>query len=123
MIPGEFIIDDGEIEFYKGLSKLELTVSNTGDRPIQIGSHYHFYEVNPALQFDLEKALGMHLDITPGTAIRFEPGLTRTITLVPYQGMRRAYGYRQQDMCQREFDQSGSLFSTDLPGSRFARQS
>ena len=104
MIPGEFIIDDGEIEFYKGLSKLELTVSNTGDRPIQIGSHYHFYEVNPALQFDREKALGMHLDITPVTAIRFEPGLTRTVTLVPYQGMRRVYGFRQQVMGQLEFD-------------------
>lgn len=104
MIPGEFIIDEGEIEFNKGLGKLELTVSNTGDRPIQIGSHYHFYEVNPALQFDREKALGMHLDITPGTAIRFEPGLTRTVTLVPYQGMRRVYGFRQQVMGQIEFD-------------------
>lgn len=104
MIPGEFIIDEGEIEFNKGLGKLELTVSNTGDRPIQIGSHYHFYEVNPALQFDREKALGMHLDITPGTSIRFEPGLTRTVTLVPYQGMRRVYGFRQQVMGQLEFD-------------------
>lgn len=104
MIPGEFIIDEGEIEFNKGLGKLELTVSNTGDRPIQIGSHYHFYEVNPALQFDREKALGMHLDIAPGTAIRFEPGLTRTVTLVPYQGMRRVYGFRQQVMGQLEFD-------------------
>lgn len=86
MIPGEFLIDDGEIEFNSGLRSISVAVTNTGDRPIQVGSHYHFYEVNPALSFDRAATLGMHLDITPSTAVRFEPGLTRTVTLVPFQG-------------------------------------
>ncbi|MBQ8478740.1 MAG: urease subunit beta, partial [Succinivibrio sp.] len=80
------------------LEKTVITVKNVGDRPIQVGSHYHFYEVNPSLVFDKEKALGKHLDIAPGTAIRFEPGLTRTVTLVPYQGERKVYGFRQEIM-------------------------
>ncbi len=98
MIPGEFLIEEGQIEFNKDLPKTEITVKNTGDRPIQVGSHYHFYEVNPALVFDKEKALGMHLDIAPGTAVRFEPGLERTVTLVPYQGEKLVYGFRQEIM-------------------------
>lgn len=98
MIPGEFFIEDGQIEFNCGLEKVSIEVCNTGDRPIQVGSHYHFYEVNPALVFDKEKAKGMHLDIAPGTAIRFEPGLKRTVTLVPYQGKRAIYGFRQEVM-------------------------
>ena len=98
MTPGEYFIKDGEIEFNQGLEKTVITVKNGGDRPIQVGSHYHFYEVNPSLVFDKEKALGKHLDIAPGTAIRFEPGLTRTVTLVPYQGERKVYGFRQEIM-------------------------
>lgn len=98
MIPGEFLIDDGEIEFNSGLRSISVAVTNTGDRPIQVGSHYHFYEVNPALSFDRATTLGMHLDITPSTAVRFEPGLTRTVTLVQFQGERRIYGFRQEVM-------------------------
>lgn len=98
MIPGEFFIDDGEIELNKGLEKTFITVKNEGDRPVQVGSHYHFYEANPALVFDREKALGKHLDVAPGTAIRFEPGLERTVTLVPYQGERKIFGFRQEIM-------------------------
>ena len=98
MTPGEYLIKDGEIEFNQDLEKTVITVKNVGDRPIQVGSHYHFYEVNPSLVFDKEKALGKHLDIAPGTAIRFEPGLTRTVTLVPYQGERKVYGFRQEIM-------------------------
>lgn len=98
MIPGEFFIDDGEIELNKGLEKTSITVKNEGDRPVQVGSHYHFYEVNPALVFDREKALGKYLDVAPGTAIRFEPGLERTVTLVPYQGERKIFGFRQEIM-------------------------
>ncbi len=98
MIPGELFIDEGDIEFNADLEKTAITVKNTGDRPIQVGSHYHFFEVNPALVFDKEKALGKHLDIAPGTAIRFEPGLERTVTLVPYQGKRKVYGFRQEIM-------------------------
>ena len=98
MIPGEYFIDEGDIEFNSQLLKTTLTVKNTGDRPIQVGSHYHFYEVNPALLFEKEKALGKHLDIAPETAIRFEPGLERTVTLVPFKGNRRVYGFRQEIM-------------------------
>lgn len=98
MIPGEFFIDDGEIELNKGLEKTSITVKNEGDRLVQVGSHYHFYEVNPVLVFDREKALGKHLDVAPGTAIRFEPGLERTVTLVPYQGERKIFGFRQEIM-------------------------
>ncbi|MGN1392510.1 MAG: urease subunit beta [Succinivibrionaceae bacterium] len=96
MIPGEFIIDEGVIEFNKDLKKVSVKVANLGDRPIQVGSHYHFFEVNPALSFSREEAYGMHLDIVPGTAIRFEPGLTRTVTLVPFLGKREVYGFRSE---------------------------
>lgn len=98
MIPGEFLIDDGIIEIDEDLRKIELVVSNEGDRPIQVGSHYHFYEVNPFLKFDRELAKGMHLDVTPGTAVRFEPGITRRVVLVPYLGNRCVYGFRQSVM-------------------------
>ncbi|MGN0916377.1 MAG: urease subunit beta [Succinivibrio sp.] len=98
MIPGEYLIDDGELELNSTLEKTTLSVLNTGDRPIQVGSHYHFYEVNPALQFDKQKALGKHLDIAPGTAIRFEPGLSRTVVLVPFEGNKTVYGFRQEIM-------------------------
>jgi urease subunit beta len=96
MIPGEIITAEGDIELNVGLPRTTLTVANTGDRPIQIGSHYHFYETNPALRFDREKARGQRLDIPAGTAVRFEPGQARTVTLVPYQGSRRVFGFSAQ---------------------------
>ncbi|MCY7273013.1 MAG: urease subunit beta, partial [Phormidesmis sp. CAN_BIN44] len=86
MIPGELLIDDGEIELNAGRETVMLKVANRGDRPIQIGSHFHFYEVNPALEFDREQARGMRLDIPAGTAVRFEPGDDRAVTLVPLAG-------------------------------------
>jgi urease subunit beta len=98
MIPGEYFIKLGEIELNKGRKTLTLTVSNSGDRPIQVGSHYHFFETNPALQFDRAKTRGMRLDIAAGTAVRFEPGQTREVTLVALAGARTVYGFRQAIM-------------------------
>jgi len=98
MIPGEYFIQDGEITLNAGRKTVTLTVSNTGDRPIQVGSHYHFFETNPALQFDRRKARGMRLDIAAGTAVRFEPGQTREVTLVALTGKRMVYGFRQEIM-------------------------
>jgi urease subunit beta len=94
MIPGEIIPADGEIELNAGLLRTVLTVANTGDRPIQVGSHYHFAETNPALSFDRAAARGQRLDIPAGTAIRFEPGQSREVPLVPLRGARRAFGFR-----------------------------
>jgi len=98
MIPGEYFIKPGEIELNKGRKTVTLTVSNSGDRPIQVGSHYHFFETNPALQFDRAKARGMRLDIAAGTAVRFEPGQGREVTLVAVAGARTIYGFRQAVM-------------------------
>ena len=98
MIPGEKFIRDGEIELNSGRKTVTLTVTNTGDRPIQIGSHYHFFETNPALKFERKKARGMRLDIPAGTAVRFEPGQTRDVTLVTVAGKRMIYGFRQAIM-------------------------
>lgn len=98
MIPGEVITKDGDIELNQGAVTVTLEVANTGDRPIQVGSHYHFYETNEALRFDREKARGLRLDIAAGTAVRFEPGQRREVTLVPYGGQRRVYGFRQKIM-------------------------
>ncbi|MDR5637869.1 urease subunit beta [Thermosynechococcus sp. PP45] len=94
MIAGELIPAEGTIELNAGRPTVTLTVANTGDRPIQGGSHYHFYEVNPALQFDREQARGMRLDIAAGTAIRFEPGDERVVQLVAFGGSRQIYGFR-----------------------------
>jgi urease subunit beta len=94
MIPGEVITAAGEIELNAGLDRLTLTVANTGDRPIQVGSHYHFAETNPALHFDRAAARGRRLDIAAGTAVRFEPGQTREVTLIPYRGARVVQGFR-----------------------------
>ncbi|WP_460194080.1 urease subunit beta [Thermosynechococcus sp. FA-CM-4201] len=94
MIPGELIPAEGTIELNAGRPTVTLTVANTGDRPIQVGSHYHFYEVNPALQFDRQQARGMRLDIPAGTAIRFEPGDERVVQLVAFGGSRQIYGFR-----------------------------
>ena len=98
MIPGEYFVQPGDIELNKGRKTLTLTVSNTGDRPIQVGSHYHFFETNPALHFDRAKTRGMRLDIAAGTAVRFEPGQSREVTLVAVGGSRTIYGFRQAVM-------------------------
>uniref|UniRef100_UPI003D9C57D4 urease subunit beta n=1 Tax=Roseibium sp. TaxID=1936156 RepID=UPI003D9C57D4 len=98
MIPGEIFPAEGEIELNAGLQTVEIDVSNTGDRPVQVGSHYHFAETNSGLSFDREKAKGMRLDIPAGTAVRFEPGQTRSVTLVPYRGNRTVYGFNQKVM-------------------------
>jgi urease subunit beta len=98
MIPGEYIVQDGELELNAGRPTISVQVANTGDRPIQVGSHYHFYETNPALSFDREQARGFRLDIAAGTAVRFEPGQTRTVTLVEIAGDKTVYGFRQQIM-------------------------
>lgn len=95
MIPGEIITQSGEIELNGGRETLTLEVANTGDRPIQVGSHYHFFETNGGLAFDREAARGMRLDIAAGTAVRFEPGQMREVTLVPLSGDRIVHGFRQ----------------------------
>src|ERR1700732_4605444 len=94
MIPGEKFIRDGEIELNSGRKTVTLTVTNTGDRPVQVGSHYHFFETNPALKFERKKARGMRLNIPAGTAVRFEPGQTRDVTLIPFAGTRKVFGFR-----------------------------
>jgi urease subunit beta len=98
MIPGEIITAAGDIELNEGAPTLTLKVANSGDRPIQVGSHYHFFETNEALVFDRERARGMRLDIAAGTAVRFEPGQERDVTLVLYGGKREVYGFRQKIM-------------------------
>jgi urease subunit beta len=98
MIPGEVFPAKGEIELNAGAKTVTLTVANTGDRPIQVGSHYHFFETNGALDFDRGKARGMRLDIAAGTAVRFEPGQAREVTLVPLSGGRKVYGFNQKVM-------------------------
>ena len=94
MIPGELFIKDGDITLNEGRKTVTLTVANSGDRPIQVGSHYHFFETNPALKFERKKARGMRLDIPAGTAVRFEPGQSREVTLVALAGKRAIYGFR-----------------------------
>jgi len=98
MIPGEVFVKDGDIALNSGRKTITLTVANTGDRPIQVGSHYHFFETNPALKFDRKKAKGMRLNIPAGTAVRFEPGQSREVTLVALAGKRTIYGFRQDVM-------------------------
>ena len=98
MIPGELMPLDGEIELNAGRPTVAVTVANTGDRPVQVGSHFHFYETNAALSFDREAARGYRLDIAAGTAVRFEPGQTRMVRLVPYAGDRRVFGFRGEVM-------------------------
>lgn len=98
MIPGEIIVQDGELVLNEGRETITLVVSNSGNRPIQVGSHYHFYEANGALAFDREKARGFRLDIAAGTAVRFEPGQTREVRLVALSGVRKVYGFQQKIM-------------------------
>lgn len=98
MIPGEIIPAKGDIELNAGAERVTLEVANTGDRPVQVGSHYHFFETNESLAFDRAKARGMRLDIAAGTAVRFEPGQRREVTLVPLGGARKVYGFQQKIM-------------------------
>lgn len=98
MIPGQIIAKDGDITLNEGLEVTVLSVANTGDRPVQVGSHYHFYEVNEGLDFDREAAKGKRLDIPAGTAVRFEPGMERDVSLVPYEGERKAVGFQGKVM-------------------------
>ena len=98
MIPGEIIISDREIEINSGSEAIEIEVSNAGDRPIQVGSHYHFFETNDLLKFEREKSRGMRLDIISGTAIRFEPGQSKTVNLIPFYGDRKVYGFNKKIM-------------------------
>jgi urease subunit beta len=100
MIPGEIIVAEGEIQLNEGRTTKSLRVENTGDRPIQVGSHYHFFETNPALSFDREKAKGFRLNIASGTAVRFEPGQGREVELVEYAGSKTIYGFRGEIMGQ-----------------------
>ena len=102
MIPGEYLIQDGEIELNAGRRTLRVTVANSGDRPIQVGSHFHFFETNDALTFDREPTRGMRLNIAAGTAVRFEPGQARTVTLVSLAGKREVYGFRGEVMGKLE---------------------
>jgi len=98
MIPGEIIISDKELEINSGSEAIEIEVANAGDRPIQVGSHYHFFETNDLLKFEREKSRGMRLDIISGTAIRFEPGQSKTVNLIPFNGDRKVYGFNQKIM-------------------------
>jgi len=98
MKPGEIITKSGDIELNVGAPQITIEVANTGDRPIQVGSHYHFYETNNGLKFDREKARGMRLDIAAGTAVRFEPGQAREVKLVPLSGSRTVFGFQQKIM-------------------------
>ena len=98
MIPGEVITKSGDIELNVGAETVTLEIANTGDRPVQVGSHYHFFETNDSLTFDRAQARGMRLDIAAGTAVRFEPGQKREVTLVPLLGLRKVYGFQQKIM-------------------------
>ena len=98
MIPGEIITKAGDIELNAGAPQITIEVANTGDRPVQVGSHYHFYETNAGLRFDRDKARGMRLDIAAGTAVRFEPGQAREVRLVPLSGTRTVFGFQQKIM-------------------------
>ena len=108
MIPGEYFLDDGDIELNVGRRTATVVVANAGDRPVQVGSHYHFYEVNPALQFERDVALGMRLNIAAGTAVRFEPGQRRTVELVDLAGERIVHGFQGRV--------SGPLPAPPIPG-------
>ncbi|MGE3064395.1 MAG: urease subunit gamma [Hyphomicrobiaceae bacterium] len=108
VVAGEIIAAQGDITFNDGAERTTLEVANTGDRPIQVGSHYHFFETNPALKFDRAKTRGQRLDIAAGTAVRFEPGQTREVTLVPLSGTRTVYGFRQDVMGRIDASASGA---------------
>lgn len=107
MIPGELFLAPGDIELNAGVATLEVEVSNGGDRPIQVGSHYHFFETNPALLFERAATRGFRLDIPAGTAVRFEPGQTRKVSLVAFRGDKRVFGFRQKVMGSLDNEASG----------------
>ncbi|RMF14934.1 MAG: urease subunit beta [Gammaproteobacteria bacterium] len=107
MIPGEYLLEDTPIALCPERTRLTLEVANTGDRPVQVGSHYHFFESNPALQFDRDATRGYRLDIPAGTAVRFEPGQTRTVTLIPCSGARVVYGFRAAIMGPLDTEKKG----------------
>ena len=107
MIPGEVIAAEGEIALNAGAERVTLLVANTGDRPVQVGSHYHFFEANKALDFDRASARGRRLDIPAGTAVRFEPGQSREVALVPYGGARRVFGFNQAVMGPLDVEPDG----------------
>ena len=108
MTPGEVLVADGDLDLNAGRATVEVTVANTGDRPIQVGSHYHFYETNPALAFEREGTRGFRLDIPAGTAVRFEPGQRRTVTLVAFAGARRVFGFNARIMGDLEDGKGGT---------------
>ena len=108
MTPGETLVADGDLDINAGRPTVEITVANTGDRPVQVGSHYHFYETNRALAFDREATRGFRLDIPAGTAVRFEPGQRRTVTLVAFAGARRIFGFNARIMGDLEDDKRGT---------------
>ena len=108
MTPGEVLVADGDLDLNAGRATVEVTVANTGDRPVQVGSHYHFYETNPALAFDREGTRGFRLDIPAGTAVRFEPGQRRTVTLVAFAGARRVFGFNARIMGDLEDGKGGT---------------
>jgi urease beta subunit len=108
LVPGEVVVAEGDIELNAGRTRVTLEIGNSGDRPIQVGSHYHFAETNPALIFEREKAHGFRLDIPAGTAVRFEPGQTRIVTLVAYAGDRRVYGFNGDVMGELEGRDDGN---------------
>jgi urease subunit beta len=118
MIPGELFVDEGDIELNAGRETVTLKVSNTGDRPIQIGSHFHFYEVNAALEFDRETARGFRLDIPAGTAVRFEPGDERQVTLVALAGSREVYGLNNKVDGALDSKKSDGKAKSDSKGSK-----
>jgi len=120
MIPGEIFTQEGDIELNAGASVLRLSVSNTGDRPIQVGSHYHFAEANPALAFDRQLARGCRLDIAAGTAVRFEPGQSRSVQLIPFGGRRKVFGFRGEVMGALDATDSASKQSDSGGGSLIA---
>jgi urease subunit beta len=120
MTPGELLVDDGEIELNVGRRRITLTVKNAGDRPIQVGSHYHFGETNAALGFDRDAARGFRLDIASGTAVRFEPGQSRTVDLVALAGTRTVYGFRQMVMGPLEPGAPAAKAATKAPAAKKA---
>lgn len=123
MIPGEVLVADGEIQLNEGRKTVTIKVANTGDRPIQVGSHYHFFETNPALLFDRQAAYGCRLNIAAGTAVRFEPGQGRTVELVALGGKRRVFGFRQQVMGALATSAPAPKPASARPAARPARRS
>ena len=122
MIPGEILVADGEIELNVGRRTVTLTVANTGDRPVQVGSHYHFAETNPALAFDRAAARGSRLNIAAGTAVRFEPGQTRTVELVAYAGDRVVVGFRGEVMGPLDTHKSAAKRPASRPAKKPAKK-